>query len=88
MHLTYPEVPPPDDPEDVVGGAVGIDDSGGVVGMDGESVVGLGGAVGVEYCVGGDIAGVDDDVDDDDDEDDDGKMQEPEPIQNSEEHIN
>lgn len=77
-------MPPPPDPEDVVGGAVGID-SGGVVGVDGESVVGLGGAVGVEYCVGGDIIGVDDD--DVDDDDDDGKMQEPEPIQNSEEQI-
>lgn len=75
FYLTYPKVL---DPEGVVGGAVGIDSGVGDLGVDGAPIVGLRGV----DCVGGvrdGVIGVVADADDDD-----GKMQDPEPVQNSE----
>lgn len=72
---TYPKGPVPEDDDDDVGGAVGIDGVASVTGLGG-------GSIGLD-CVGG-VGDDDFGVVVDDDDDDDGKMQEPVPIHNAE----
>lgn len=74
--VPYPKGPVPEDDDDDVGGAVGIDGVASVTGLGGGSSIGLGGgSIGLD-CVGG-VGDDDFGVVVDDDDDDDGKMQEP-----------